>query len=708
MKRIILILLTLTMAGCSGGGPAYSDTGQPLDRRVEDALCRMTLEEKVSILHAQSRFSSAGVPRLGIPELWFSDGPHGVRAEVLWDSWKRAGWTNDSCTAYPALSALAATWNTGLALLYGECLGEEARYRNKHVLLGPGCNISRTPLCGRNFEYMGEDPFLASSMVVPYIEGVQSKGVAACVKHFALNNQETNRHTTNVIVSDRALNEIYLPAFKAAVQEAGVWAVMGAYNLYRDQHCCHNSHLTEILKNDWGFDGVLVSDWGGTHDTVQAIENGLDMEFGTRTDGLSSQTDNEYLNYHLATPYLTLLKTGKASESVLDEKARRVLKLNMRTAMSSHKGFGRFVCPEHSDAARKIASESIVLLKNEEGILPLENAGHILVVGENAVRLMTDNGGSSALKAKYEITPLAGLEAALPGTDIEYVQGYSSSESIDPELALKAAGEADIVIFVGGLNKDKYQDAESYDRRSFDLPYNQNSLISSLAKVNRNIIVVNISGSPVSMPWEKEVRAIVQSWYLGSEAGNSLADVLTGKVNPSGKLPFTIPVCLEDGPVRSSEQYPGIARENPAGPDTVWDEYYTEDIYVGYRWYEKMDIQPRFAFGFGLSYTDFSISEAVLRGRKLSCRLTNTGKREGSEVVQMYLSLPGEDRPVKELKSFRKVSLAPGESTVLNFKIPDEYLMQYGETGWIIPKGEYLVHIGTSSDNISASFTLKI
>ncbi|MGN0190767.1 MAG: glycoside hydrolase family 3 C-terminal domain-containing protein [Candidatus Cryptobacteroides sp.] len=708
MKRFLLIPAILMLTGCVGNGPAYLDTRQPLDRRVEDAVGRMTLEEKVALLHAQSRFSSAGVPRLGIPGLWFSDGPHGVRAEVLWDSWKRAGWTNDSCTAYPALSALAATWNPDLALLYGECLGEEARYRNKNVLLGPGCNICRTPLCGRNFEYMGEDPALASSMVVPYIRGVQSKGVAACVKHYALNNQETNRHTTNVVVSDRALNEIYLPAFKAAVEDAGVWAVMGAYNLYQGQHCCHNSRLTEILKDEWGFDGVLVSDWGGTHDTVQSIENGLDMEFGTRTDGLASQTDNAYLDYHLANPYLELLKKGEASESVLDGKVRRVLKLNMRTAMARHGDWGRFVCPEHSEAARRIGAESIVILKNEDGMLPLKPMGKLLVVGENAVREMTDNGGSSALKAKYEVSPLDGLRAALPEAEIQFVPGYPDTGEAGLSSVLEAAAEADAVIFVGGLNKDRYQDAESYDRRSLDLPYGQDRLISALAGVNRNIAVVNISGGPVAMPWAEEVRAIVQSWYLGSEAGNALADVLTGRVNPSGKLPFTIPVRLGDGPLRSAGQYPGIAREEPAGPETVWDEYYTEDIYVGYRWYEKMDIKPRFAFGFGLSYTDFRITDAAMKGRRLRCRLTNTGGTAGAEVVQVYVSLPGEDRPVKELKAFRKVLLAPGESAGLEFDIPDKYLMQYGETGWCLPKGDYRVHIGTSSDNISASFTLKI
>lgn len=700
MKRLLILLAVCT--ACTARGPVYMDSGQPVEKRVEDALARMTLEEKVSVLHAQSRFSSAGVPRLGIPEIWCTDGPHGIRAEVLWDNWKQAGWTNDSCTAFPALTALAATWNLELSHLYGVSIGEEARYRRKNVLLGPGCNIYRTPLCGRNFEYMGEDPYLASTMVVPYIKGVQEQGVAACVKHFALNNQELHRHTTNVIVSDRALNEIYLPAFRSAVIDGGAWAVMGSYNLYNDQHCCHNEYLTKILKEDWKFDGVLISDWGGAHNTVQCVENGLDMEFGTKTDGLARAVDNAYDSYHLAQPYLELLRTGQADESVLDEKVRRVLRLQMRTNLAPDQPYGRFTCPEHSLAARRIGSESIVLLKNDGNILPLSpELKKILVVGENAVRIMTTRGGSSALKTKYEVTPLQGLLSALPDAEISYIPGYSSTEVSDPSDAVSAASVADAVIFFGGLNKDRKQDAESDDRIDYSLPYGQDALISALAAVNSNVVVVNISGNAVGMPWAEEVRAIVQSWYLGSESGNCIADVLTGKVNPGGKLPFTIPVRLEDGPVRTAEQYPGIPRGDPEDSNTVWDEYYSEDIYVGYRWYGKMGIRPLYAFGYGLSYTDFRISDVKMRGRKVTCRVENTGDRPGAEVVQMYVSLPGDDRPLRELKAFRKVYLLPGESEKVTFTLKDESLMQY-EDGWKILKGRYVIGVGTSSEDIVA------
>lgn len=704
MKKLLFSALLLCCA-CTSELPIYLDGSKDIETRVEDALQRMTLEEKVAVLHAQARFSSPGVPRLGIPEIWCTDGPHGVRAEVLWDSWKQAGWTNDSCTAYPALTALAATWNPELAHLYGVSIGEEARYRKKNVLLGPGCNIYRTPLCGRNFEYMGEDPYLASSMVVPYIKGVQEQGVAACVKHFALNNQELHRHTTNVIVSDRALHEIYLPAFKAAVLDGKAWAVMGAYNRYMDQHCCHNSYLTEILKEDWNFDGVLVSDWGGTHSTKQAIENGLDMEFGTSTDGLASAVDNAYDSYHLAQPYLKKLRSGEASEELLNDKVRRVLRLQMRTNLAPDQPYGRFTCPEHSEAARRIGTESIVLLKNEDGILPL-SAKNILIVGENATRIMTTKGGSSALKTKYEVTPLEGMQDAFPDASVRYVRGYSSElepESEEAEAlvaeALDAAKDAETVIFFGGLNKNRKQDAESDDRVSFDLPYGQSELIAALAAVNPKIIVVNISGNAVAMPWVGEVKAIVQSWYLGSESGNCIADVLSGRSCPGGKLPFTIPVRMEDGPVRTAEQYPGIPRGDENSKRTIWDEYYTEDIYVGYRWYEKQDIRPLFAFGYGLSYTDFDISDVRLRGRKVSCTVTNIGKMSGSEVVQLYVSLPGDDRPLKELKAFEKVYLQPGEKKSVSFGITDNELMQYDD-GWTLQKGKYKIYIGSSSDGI--------
>ena len=703
----LFLIPALVVSSCSLHVPSpYLDGRLSAERRVEDALQRMTLEEKVGVLHAQSRFSSRGVPRLGIPELWCSDGPHGIRAEVLWDSWKQAGWTNDSCTAYPALTALAATWNPRLSHLYGVSIGEEARYRKKNVLLGPGCNIYRTPLCGRNFEYMGEDPCLASKMVVPYIKGVQEQGVAACVKHYALNNQELHRHTTNVIVSERALNEIYLPAFKAAVVEGGVWAVMGSYNLYKDQHCCHNEYLTKILKEDWKFDGVLISDWGGTHDETQAVNNGLDLEFGTTTDGLGTAVDNAYDSFYLSQPYLARLKSGKESVEVLDEKVRRVLRLQMRTNLAPNQPQGRFSCPEHSAAARKIGGESIVLLKNEDNILPLR-ADKILVVGENATRIMTTKGGSSALKAKYEVTPLDGLRTAMENAEITYVQGYSSTEDLDFGEAVAAAESSDVVLFFGGLNKNRKQDAESDDRVSYELPYRQSELIAALAEVNKNIVVVNISGNAVAMPWAMDVKGIIQSWYLGSESGNCIADVLTGKVCPGGKLPYTIPVALEDGPVRTEAQYPGIPRSEEPDKKTVWDEEYSEDIFVGYRWYEKQSIKPLFAFGHGLSYTSFEISDIKASEKRVECIVRNVGPVSGSEVVQVYVSMPGKDRPLKELKAFEKVFLEGGEKKRVVIRLKPEDFMQYDDS-WILEKGEYTIHVGTSSDRIMESISLSL
>src|SRR5690554_5761100 len=461
--------------------PLYLDDSQELETRIEDALQRLTIEEKVALLHAQSKFSSAGVPRLGIPEVWMTDGPHGIRPEVLWDEWEQAGWTNDFCTAFPALTALAATWNENMALRYGVAIGEEARYRKKTVLLGPGVNIYRTPLNGRNFEYMGEDPFLASKMVVPYIKGVQSNGVAACVKHYAVNNQETERGSIDVQVDERTLREIYLPAFKAAVQEGGAWAIMGAYNKFRGEHCCHNHYLlNQILREEWGFDGVVISDWGGVHNTREAIFKGLDMEFGTWTDGLSWGQSNAYDNYHLALPYLLLIRSGEVGTEELDAKARNVLRLIFRTEMNRNRPFGAFTGEEHSRAALEIAQEGIVLLKNDKQLLPLQVAAgqKIAVIGENAIKMMTVGGGSSSLKARYEISPLDGLKTALGpvvegrfggGQGGEVGTSYNNvstgqdlgDDRSEAELFAEAealAAEADHVIFVGGLNKSHQQD----------------------------------------------------------------------------------------------------------------------------------------------------------------------------------------------------------------------------------------------------------
>lgn len=744
--------LALVAACCCGlnaysadSVPVYLDETRPVDERVNDALRRMTTDEKIAIIHAQSKFSSAGVPRLGIPELWCTDGPHGIRPEVLWDEWDQAGWSNDSCTAFPALTCLAATWNPELALLYGRSIGEEARYREKDVLLGPGVNIYRTPLNGRNFEYMGEDPYLASKMVVPYVKGVQSNGVAACVKHYALNNQETNRHTTDVDLSDRALYEIYLPAFKAAVQEGGTWSIMSSYNLYRGRHVGQNKRLLrDILRDEWGFDGAVISDWGGIHDTDQAICDGVDLEFGTGTNGLSAGTRNAYDNYHLAYPYRQRIRSGAVGTAELDSKAANVLKLMFRTAMNTRKPFGRFTSPEHDAAARRIGAEGIVLLKNDGGLLPLnvDRRRKIAVIGENAIKVMAVGGGSASLKARREIVPLDGLtERFGDQADIVFARGYvgdptseyngvkvgrdlTETRSEDELIAeaVAVAADADYVIVFGGLNKSPHQDCEDSDRHALELPYAQNRLIGELARVNRNIVYVNISGNAVAMPWIKDVPAIVQAWYVGSEAGHAIADVLSGDVNPSGRLPFTFPASLADVGAHRAGEYPGRKADldNAQRGDTI-RQFYNDDIFVGYRWADKEKIQPLFPFGHGLSYTTFAYGKPVVDSRTMnadgsvtvSVAVTNTGDRAGSETVQLYIndvksSLP---RPVKELKGFRKVELAPGETRTVTFTIGRDALSYFDDSRheWVAEPGKFNAMVGASSRDIrgSVAFELK-
>ena len=705
--------------------PVYLDESKPMEQRIDDALARMTLDEKIAVIHAQSKFSSPGVKRLGFPDLWTDDGPHGVRPDVLWDEWVQAGQTNDSCVAFPALSCLAATWNPALSQLYGESLGEEALYRGKNVMLGPGVNINRTPFNGRNFEYMGEDPWLASCMVVPYIQGLQSKGVAACVKHYALNNDEEYRHQVNVIVSDRALHEIYLPAFKAAVQEGGAWAIMGSYNLYQNQHNCHNAILlNKILKQDWGFDGVVLSDWGGCHNTEEAIMNGLDLEFGSWTDGLMMGATNAYDNYYMALPYKRLIQEGKYSTKELDEKVRRVLRLFYRTTMNRHRPFG-FLCSEsHYQAALKIAQEGIVLLKNDRELLPVKNAKRILVVGENAIKMMTVGGGSSSLKVQKEILPLDGIKARFADAEVDFARGYvgdtvqsyngvtvgrslydlRSAEELTAEAVAKAKN-ADVVIFIGGLNKSNYQDCEGHDRQTYGLPYGQDQLVEALVKANPNLVYVNISGNAVAMPWAKKVPAIVQGWFIGSEAGEALASVLAGDVNPSGKLPFTWYARLEDCGAHATGSYPGTWRDG----HQIIDEAYKEDIFVGYRWTDKQHIKPLFPFGYGLSYTTFKVSN--LRADKkemtaddqltITADVKNVGFSAGAEVMQLYIgdTKSSQPRPVKELKGFKKVYLEPGETQQVSFTIDRSALSFYDEkTGdWTAEPGEFVAMVNNSS-----------
>ena len=712
--------------------PVYLDDAQPIEVRVQDVLNRMTVEEKTRLSYAQGKFSSPGCPRLGIPELWMSDGPHGVRAEINWNDWGYAGWTNDSCTAFPALTCLAASWNPLLAEKYGYAIGEEARYREKDVLLGPGVNIYRTPLNGRNFEYMGEDPYLASELCVPYIQGVQKNGVAACVKHYALNNQELWRGHIDVQLSDRALYEIYLPAFKAAVERGKTWSVMGAYNKVRGTHATHHKLLNnDILKGEWNFDGCVITDWGAAHDTYEAAMYGLDIEMGSYTNGLTSESEFGFDDYYLGKSYLKMVREGKIPMEVVNDKAARVLRLIFRTAMNRRKPFGALTSEEHYRTAYEVATEGIVLLKNGTGkkqpaLLPIPQGKYkrILVVGDNATRNLMLGGGSSELKVQRVVSPLEGIKAKF-GENVVYAQGYTSGRpmygraDVIPQTtvdslrndAVEKAMNADLVIFVGGLNKNHFQDCEGGDRLSYGLPFGQNELIEALLKVNKNLVAVIVSGNAVEMPWVKEIPSIIQSWYLGSVGGEALADVLSGDVNPSGKLPFSYPVKLEDCPAHffGEISYPG---------DSIRQEY-KEDILVGYRWYDTKKIRPLFPFGYGMSYTAFEYSKPVVSAKTmnadgsidLTVKIKNTGKIAGKEIVQLYI---GDEacsvlRPVKELKDFRKVQLLPNEEKEVKFTIKPEALQFFDDKQhtWVAEPGKFKAYIAASSSDIRGTVTFE-
>ena len=723
MKYFLIFAILISTFGLSA-----QTKDADVEKKIDEIISQLTLEEKVKMCHAQSKFSTPGVERLGIPEIWMSDGPHGVRAEIEWDSWSHAGWTNDSCTAFPALTCLAASFNPDLAYKYGVAVGEEARYRKKDILLGPGVNIYRTPLNGRNFEYMGEDPYLASVMCVPYIQGVQTNGVAACVKHYVLNNQEIWRGHIDVNLSDRALYEIYLPAFKAAVQEGDVWSIMGAYNKYNGQHTSHHQVLmNDILKGDWGFDGVVVTDWGSAHDTKEAALNGLDIEMGTGTDGLTSSTENAYDHYYLAKPFLEMLKSGEIEESVVDDKVRRILRLMYRTNMDRTRPFGSKASQAHFNVAREVAQEGIVLLKNDKKFFPLnpETTQTIAVIGENATRMMTVGGGSSELKTVHEISPLQGIQERFAKANVIHAMGYASGPSqygrvISSDLnadslkraAVLAAQQADIVLFVGGLNKNHEQDCENGDRASLNLPFGQDELLSEIMAINKNVGVILVSGNAVAMPWQAQAKGIIQAWYLGSETGYALAGVLSGDINPSGKLPFSFPVTLEDNGAHAFDElsYPG---------DGV-KQVYKEDILVGYRWHDTKKIKPLYAFGYGLSYTSFKINKVTIAQTsykegdevKLSIEISNVGEVDGAEVIQVYVHDEQSSviRPVKELKAFKKVKLAAGTSKMIEMALPVDSFAFYDETqdAWKLEKGTYQLLIGTASDSIRKSMKINI
>ena len=731
MKKIIGVIACGLFLNAAAASSQVTDKEKvQMEKRIEKLIKKMTLEEKVGLLHGNSKFYVAGVERLGIPEWSLSDGPHGVRAEINRHDWAYAGWTNDSASYFPTGTAFAAAWNPELAYRRGEVLGEEARWRKKDVLLGPGVNIIRSPLCGRNFEYMSEDPYMNSVLAVAYIKGLQSRDVACSVKHFAVNNQETNRTTVDVECSERALREIYLPAFKAAVQEGGALTVMAAYNKFRGEFCAENNYLVrKILRNEWGFDGVYVTDWGAAHSTVPSMEAGLDLEMGTLID--------KYEDWYYANPLIEAVKSGKIPMSLVDEKVGDVLRVMIKTNVLDPKkrfGPGSMNTKEHQQATYDAAAEAIVLLKNQNNLLPLDFSSikSLAVIGDNATRKHSNGGLSSEIKAVYEVTPLEALRAKWGDkVDIRFAQGYEklstfvegsnngqssgtfSSKTQESDALLKEAVEvartSDVALLVCGLNHD--YDTESFDRLSMDIPYGQVELIQEVVKANPRTIVVMIAGSPLNMAAVDICSpAIVWAWFNGMEGGNALVDVLSGKVNPSGKMPFTTPVSLDQSPAHALGNFPG--RDLKVN--------YEEDILVGYRWFDTKGLPVVYPFGYGLSYTTFDYSNLNTDKEtydqadtiQATFTLTNTGDREGAEVAQLYVSDPvcSVMRPVKELKGFKKVFLKPGESRRITLDIPVSSLAFYSEaqSQFVVEPGEFILQLGASASDIKQRISVEV
>lgn len=731
MKKIIGVIACGLFLNAAAASSQVTDKEKvQMEKRIEKLIKKMTLEEKVGLLHGNSKFYVAGVERLGIPEWSLSDGPHGVRAEINRHDWAYAGWTNDSASYFPTGTAFAAAWNPELAYRRGEVLGEEARWRKKDVLLGPGVNIIRSPLCGRNFEYMSEDPYMNSVLAVAYIKGLQSRDVACSVKHFAVNNQETNRTTVDVECSERALREIYLPAFKAAVQEGGALTVMAAYNKFRGEFCAENNYLVcKILRNEWGFDGVYVTDWGAAHSTVPSMEAGLDLEMGTLID--------KYEDWYYANPLIEAVKSGKIPMSLVDEKVGDVLRVMIKTNVLDPKkrfGPGSMNTKEHQQATYDAAAEAIVLLKNQNNLLPLDFSSikSLAVIGDNATRKHSNGGLSSEIKAVYEVTPLEALRAKWGDkVDIRFAQGYEklstfvegsnngqssgtfSSKTQESDALLKEAVEvartSDVALLVCGLNHD--YDTESFDRLNMDIPYGQVELIQEVVKANPRTIVVMIAGSPLNMAAVDICSpAIVWAWFNGMEGGNALVDVLSGKVNPSGKMPFTTPVSLDQSPAHALGNFPG--RDLKVN--------YEEDILVGYRWFDTKGLPVVYPFGYGLSYTTFNYSNLNTDKKtydqadtiQATFTLTNTGDREGAEVAQLYVSDPvcSVMRPVKELKGFKKVFLKPGESRRITLDIPVSSLAFYSEaqSQFVVEPGEFILQLGASTSDIKQKISIDV
>jgi beta-glucosidase len=701
--------------------PPQSGFGLQYEIRIDSIINVLTIEEKIYMIHGCGMFVSGGVERLGIPELRYTDGPTGIREEMERNSWKPLNLTTDSVTFFPTGTALAATWNEELALRYGKAIGSEANARGKDILLGPGVNIIRTPLCGRNFEYFTEDPYLNSRMAVGYIEGVQSQDVAACVKHYTANNQEYERGLINVMVDERTLREIYLPVYKAAVQEAGVYTFMGAYNKVRGDWMCENDYLlNKVLKDEWDFKGFVMSDWGGTHTAVKAALAGLDVEMGG------------YLDSHHFASLADSVKAGLVPESVINDKVRRILRVmfNCKTTKSTRKQ-GKANTPENSRLAYDVASEAIVLLKNRDKLLPLNinNIKSIAVIGENAVHPQSRGGFTASVKARYEVSPLEGIKKkAGDRLTVNFVQGYKENfvladtggrwpyrypdPTVDQTLldeAVKAVKASDVAVIFAGTSRNV--ETEAVDRETLQLPFGQDELIKAVAAANPKTIVVVVAGAACNLNVTDQcVSTILYSWFNGSEAGNAIADVLFGDMNPSGKLPFTIPVKLGDVGAHALKAYPGHN----------FTVEYKEGILVGYRWFDTKNIEPKYPFGYGLSYTTFDYKN--LKTNKTSYKpgqvitltadISNTGPVSGKETMEVYIQALESTVPraLKELKAFKKIELKKDEQKQiqLNIKVDDLAYYNAGEKQWIVEPGKYRILVGSSSRDIRLESDISV
>lgn len=715
-----------------------------IEELIKKLLAELTLEEKIRMVHGVGLFRTGAVERLGIPSLYMSDGPMGVRAEFKDDAWVSAGNSDDYVTYLPCNSALASTWNKALAARMGETLGCEARGRGKDVILAPGVNIKRSPLCGRNFEYMSEDPHVIEELAAPFVQGVQKSDAAACVKHFTANSQESGRLQVDTIVDERTLREIYFPGFLAAVK-GGVYSVMGAYNKVNGEHCCMSKRLlNDILRKEWGFDGVIVSDWGGVHDTALAAESALDIEMNVTYN---------FDEYYMAAPLLQKIRDGEIAESLLDEKVRNILRLMYRLHMigdaKKTRKSGTYNAPEHRQAVLEAARESVILLKNEENLLPLQCAQikTLAVIGQNAVTQHANGGGSAEIRALYEITPLMGIKKLLGGNvKVTYEPGYvtpkkqedaavnwqaDSARLLDENdvvrasgadgaveireaaaqaalekqretyqaRALAAAKTADAVIFIGGLTHE--DDIEGKDRTDMKLPYGQDALLGALLEERPDTVVVMCAGSPVEMPWQEKAKAILWSYYAGMEGGTALAEVLFGHVNPSGKLAETFPKNHMQCPAHLLGAF---GDENRVS--------YEEGVFVGYRYYDTKDTDVAFCFGHGLSYTAFSYADLQVSpvetdgeiAYEVSAVVENTGKREGTEIVQFYVAPknPAVERPSHELRAFVRLLLQPGEKQRVAVMLDKKAFSYYNtdKKAFTAERGRYEIQMAASSRDI--------